>query len=467
MLRSNGRNAFLLACLSTMMPQAAAEAQIFARSLPEVASAVPPGGVNACGIQPCPPRVLTYGHYEEHWRRWPEDLQAKGAIAPGRGPVAPPSGQVPATDVPDPRDEGSLTPRRRQSEWSPAAGEPSATPPATPPARPGTSEPSRPTPSVPNVPSTPAEESGLGVPDDLFSPSGDATPPGFPMEDDSPALPPLEEEATPDDGGGIDDIFNLDDFGDSSPRLKRYQSHLRGHLRRAVPVVAQATGAQGTGAHSPTVRSLPSETVATRNSAASPSVPSSVQPSPSGTKPPRIASHRRPSPPVSPPTAEPPVQLAGHESAVVGQVAATGEPHRRRNPFRGRQARSSATVPAADVQAAAFTTEGDGGQNVRPANAQTPMTEPIQDAPREDSLPLQPIDGFDAATFETPADENPAFAAPAFAEDAWGTPPQAVENQFVERPAPDLSATSSSEPRATTSPARSLRAGNRSNPLRR
>jgi hypothetical protein len=425
MLRQNHRNALMLACLSTMMPGAIAMGQIFTRTAPEVVMEEVPATGNACGMRPCPPRALTYGYYHEHWRRWPEELQP--GATPSLTPYATPPADAPKAETPDPRDEGSVAPRRRQSEWAPAET------PAVPAPR-GLAPSRQPTEDRPAPAQTPADDFPM-------APAEEPAPRGnggiFPSEDDSPGsalpdvapsdssdLPTLEPDAgAPSPGGGVEDIFDLDDFGQTEdPRLKRYQSHLRGQLRRAVPVVAQRDQKLPKTERLETQRPepLPSRRVAT------------------------VASAGRAPQPQPQPQPSAPVQLATHEATAVEEVGGRG----RRNPLRAR-----------------FLSTGRGAAPAVPAEPMPmPQTEPIQESDESSTLPLEPIQDFSSSLTRPMTGD----AASNDAGDEWAT------NQLTQ-PAQEHSASGNadatfevpSEAPPAVAATRPLRSSGRNNPLRR
>ncbi len=249
MLRLIPRKLLLQVGLTALWVPSLASAQIFARAEFDVETPVN----TSCGLTSCPPRALTYGYYHEHWRRWPEEPTTT-VSAEALSPFAKPDRRVPTVDLPEPRMEDSMAPRR------PPAGSGAGAQTRT--TRPSTATPPAPqtTPSLPEI-SIPQENqnepepppSGFGLPFDQpeqpadqngFLPPAEGADTGefpetFPDQPLNDTLPPfdLKNDAlpapeTPDDN--TDDVFNLDDFGRVNPqRLQRYRLSSTRQLRRA------------------------------------------------------------------------------------------------------------------------------------------------------------------------------------------------------------------------------------------
>ncbi len=243
MLRQNAHRMLFLACLTTLGQGSSAHGQITAQLAREDLL----DSNRSCGVLPCPPRVLTYGFYHENWRRWPEESSATGGA--DLSPFALPDRTVPPVEVPDPRDEGTVSPRRRQSTGAepPAAALPEPAPFTQPPGK--QPAPGRPTldelPS--DLPVAPAEQGELDqgrsfFPDsDIDTGRDDGLPNTFPESgtDSSgsggnafPELPPMDDPA-PSSDGDVNDLFDLDEFGQADPRMRRYQQETASQLRRA------------------------------------------------------------------------------------------------------------------------------------------------------------------------------------------------------------------------------------------
>ncbi len=182
------RRTWWMICVLTAVPAQVGQAQIFARVSHEQAAAAN----RSCGFRPCSPKLLTYGYYHEHWRKWPEE-PAAGTLSE-LSPFAVPDRTTPpgpTTEVPDPRDETSSTVRKRTAvpiqpddAENPMPGQ--SAPPMTTPGR-AADDPLQP--SLPEDPGAGGLESLDSLPaDSMFSPTPAPTDlelPELPAEQDS------------------------------------------------------------------------------------------------------------------------------------------------------------------------------------------------------------------------------------------------------------------------------------------
>jgi hypothetical protein len=231
----------------------------------------PESGVNvSCQLSSCPPKVLTWCYYHEHWRRWPEEPPR---VPPEvLSPFVRPDRAVPFAVPPDLRDEDSLAPRRQRpartevpGATGPGSQPPQATPQPTPQPTPGPSQAPAEQPQLPGdlpfgLPAeTPRPEAEI-PPDDsrpadegFFPPSdtGDSgeLPGATPSTGPPTTPPPPEGTQTPSEksdvqppGEKAEDVFDLDDFSRvDTRRLRRYRMSTIGQLR---PPGAPAAGAR-------------------------------------------------------------------------------------------------------------------------------------------------------------------------------------------------------------------------------
>ena len=337
MLRLIPRKLLLQVGLTALCLPSLAMGQIFARAAFEEAAEN-----TSCGLSACPPSVLTYGYYHENWRRWPEEPSTTTA-SDALSPFAKPDRRTPAIDLPEPRMEDSMAPRRRRASSGATESPQSRQTTPTPQARPlPPQEPDR----QDGLPALPPSDADSPMPppslpsgQDSFFPQDDETETGalpevFPDEPLEDSLPPLDlengqpgnnfNEQPADDNP--EDVFNLDDFGQVNPqRLQRYRMSSAGHMRR----------------------------------------PGSTQPRPTR----RVAGPRQAA-----------VQLATYRSSSNG----------RRNPLRANAQPATYELQTGVVEPAAWTTEPIEPNTVEHTDAPLESAGPV-DSPRHSSLRNNPL----------------------------------------------------------------------------